>query len=158
MQIIVHLFQIKWRINFAPFFACQKCMKLTQDNSILPPPPPPRSADVCNWNVFGPTLVRPYLVQLWCTSRWGLSLSRRYWDQSWWGTRGRPTERWRRWSPLLPASPPCWPRYRSPPWPHRIHPSAKKKCKIHWASKETYHFFKATHIKIQSIKMNHNWA
>ena len=29
---------------------------------------------------------------------------------------------------------------------------------VHWASKETYHFFKATHIKIQSIKMNHNWA
>ena len=29
---------------------------------------------------------------------------------------------------------------------------------IHWASKETYHFFRATHIKIQSIRMNHNWA
>ena len=30
--------------------------------------------------------------------------------------------------------------------------------KIHWASKETYHFFRATHIKIQSMKMNHNGA
>ena len=29
---------------------------------------------------------------------------------------------------------------------------------INWAPKETYHFFRATHIKIQSIKMNHNWA
>ena len=28
---------------------------------------------------------------------------------------------------------------------------------IHWASKETYHFLRVTHIKIQSIKMNHNW-
>ena len=26
------------------------------------------------------------------------------------------------------------------------------------ASKEAYHFFRATHIKIQSIKMIHNWA
>ena len=31
-------------------------------------------------------------------------------------------------------------------------------CDIHWASKETYHFFRATLIKIQSIKMNHNWT
>ena len=29
---------------------------------------------------------------------------------------------------------------------------------IHWASKETYHFFRVTLIKIQSIKMNRNWA
>ena len=29
---------------------------------------------------------------------------------------------------------------------------------IHWASKETYHFFRATHITIQSIEINHNWA
>ena len=32
------------------------------------------------------------------------------------------------------------------------------KYKIHWASKETYHFFRVTHIKIQSIKMNYNWG
>ena len=29
---------------------------------------------------------------------------------------------------------------------------------IHWASKETYHFFRATCTKIQSIKMNHIWT
>ena len=30
---------------------------------------------------------------------------------------------------------------------------------VHWVSKETYHFFRATLIKIQSIiKMNHKWA
>ena len=29
---------------------------------------------------------------------------------------------------------------------------------LHWASKETYHFFREIHIKIQSISMNHNWA
>ena len=29
---------------------------------------------------------------------------------------------------------------------------------IHWASKETYHFFRATRTKIQSIKINHIWT
>ena len=29
---------------------------------------------------------------------------------------------------------------------------------IHWASKETYHFFKATLSKIHCIKMNHIWT
>ena len=29
---------------------------------------------------------------------------------------------------------------------------------VRWASTETYHFFWATLIKIQSIKMYHNWA
>ena len=29
---------------------------------------------------------------------------------------------------------------------------------IHWASKETDHFFRATLTKIRSIKINHNWA
>ena len=29
---------------------------------------------------------------------------------------------------------------------------------IHWASKETYHFFRATLTKIHSIKINHIWT
>ena len=29
---------------------------------------------------------------------------------------------------------------------------------LHWASKETYHFSRATLIKIQSTTINHNWA
>ena len=29
---------------------------------------------------------------------------------------------------------------------------------IHLASKETYHLFRATHTKTQSIKMNHIWT
>ena len=29
---------------------------------------------------------------------------------------------------------------------------------INWASKETYHFFRATLTKIQTIKMNHIWT
>ena len=29
---------------------------------------------------------------------------------------------------------------------------------IHWASKETYYFFRATLTKIQSNKVNHDWA
>ena len=33
-----------------------------------------------------------------------------------------------------------------------------KSLNIHWVSKQTYHFFRATLIKIQSIKINHNWA
>ena len=30
--------------------------------------------------------------------------------------------------------------------------------KIHWASKETYHFFRAALTKIQSMKINHIWT
>ena len=41
-------------------------------------------------------------------------------------------------------------------WDLNFHKSSRGN--IHWASKETYHFFKVTHIKIQSIKMNDNWA
>ena len=29
---------------------------------------------------------------------------------------------------------------------------------IHWASKETYHFFRVTLTKIHSIKLDHNWT
>ena len=31
-------------------------------------------------------------------------------------------------------------------------------CNIHWASKETYHFFRATITKIHFIKINHIWT
>ena len=29
---------------------------------------------------------------------------------------------------------------------------------VHWASKETYHFFRVTLTKIHSIKINHIWT
>ena len=38
---------------------------------------------------------------------------------------------------------------------HNIHHSLINMLIIHWASKETYHFFRATLTKTQSIKMNH---
>ena len=36
--------------------------------------------------------------------------------------------------------------------------SVKSCVQIHWASKETYHFFRVTLSKIQSINMNHIWT
>ena len=41
-----------------------------------------------------------------------------------------------------------------------IHPKESTKLDkyIHWASKETYHFFGATLTKLHSNKMNHIWT
>ena len=43
---------------------------------------------------------------------------------------------------------------------HRVHwPHLSDKCEyIHWASKETYHFFRAMLTKIHHIKMNYIWT
>ena len=30
--------------------------------------------------------------------------------------------------------------------------------RVHWASKETYHFFRATHTKIHCFKINNIWT